>query len=77
VCITGGDDRICVVSSDETSSSRTVSCRETRFMSVVADGNQKHIRPFEDYVCCYMRDYSENLTGNSAIDGHNNEIDKA
>ena len=40
-------------------------------MSVVADGNQKLICPFEEYACCYMRDYSENLTGNSAIDGHN------
>ena len=46
-------------------------------MSVVADGNQKHNCPLEEYVCCYMRDYSENLTGNGAIDGHNDDIDKA
>ena len=46
-------------------------------MSVVPDGNQKDICPFEEYVCCYMRYYSENLTGNSAIDGHNDDIDKA
>jgi len=43
-------------------------------VSVVADGNQKHICPFDEYVCCYMRDYSEYLRGNSAIDGHDDDI---
>ena len=43
-------------------------------MSVVADGNLKLICPFKEYVCCYMRDYSENLTANSAIDGPNDLV---
>jgi len=79
-CITGGDERICVVSSDETRYSSVVAEQsrvERLDLSVVADGNQKHICPFEEYVCCYKRDYSKNLTGNSAIDGHNDDIDKA
>jgi len=71
VCITVRMTEFMLVSSDETRDSSTVSGKETRFMSAVADGLNRNIFvPLEEYVCCYTRDYSENLTGNNTADGH-------
>ena len=45
-----------------------VSSEEIRYSSTAAE--QKHICPFEEYVCCYMSDYSGILTGINTTDGH-------
>jgi hypothetical protein len=62
-----------LVSSDETRYSLTVA-EQSRVerpvcVSFARRCKQKRICPFEECVCCYMRDFTENFTGINKADG--------